>query len=100
VCDATPQGRVSALAPVEEAKPTLAAPDEPITYADHVRTLFRKQDRNSMKFVFDLWSYDDVCAHADVILERVRNGSMPCDGVWPREYVEQFARWIEAGKPA
>jgi hypothetical protein len=53
-----------------------------------------------MKFVFDLWSYDDVCAHADVILERVRNGSMPCDGVWPREYVEQFARWIEAGKPA
>jgi truncated hemoglobin YjbI/CDGSH-type Zn-finger protein len=100
VCDATPQARVSALAPAEEARPTLAAPDEPITYDGHVRTLFRKQDRNSMKFVFDLWSYDDVCTHADAILARVSNGSMPCDGVWPQEYVAQFARWIEAGKPA
>jgi CDGSH-type Zn-finger protein/truncated hemoglobin YjbI len=99
VCDATPQARVSALAPVEEAKPTLAAPGEPITYAGHVKTLFRGQDRNSMKFVFDLWSYDDVRTHADAILERVRNGSMPCDGVWPREFVEQFERWIEQGKP-
>ncbi|HEX3650549.1 MAG TPA: CDGSH iron-sulfur domain-containing protein [Pseudonocardiaceae bacterium] len=100
VCDATPQARVSALAePEAEPEPTLAADDEPITYTRHVRTLFRKRDRNSMKFVFDLWSYDDVSTHADAILTRVRDGSMPCDGTWPPEYVAQFQRWAEAGKP-
>ena len=46
-----------------------------------------------MSFAFDLWSYDDVRSHAAGILDRLRQGSMPCDGAWPPERVEAFARW-------
>jgi CDGSH-type Zn-finger protein/truncated hemoglobin YjbI len=99
VCDASPSARISALASVvEDEIPTLAGDGEQMTFA-HVKTLFRKQDRNSMKFAFDLWSYQDVGKHADDILARVRNGSMPCDGAWPAEYVTAFAQWVETGRP-
>jgi hypothetical protein len=47
----------------------------------------------------DRWSYEDVAANADDILERVRAGTMPCDGAWPQEQTDAFACWIEAGKP-
>jgi hypothetical protein len=53
-----------------------------------------------MTFAFDLWSHDDVSQNADAILDRLEQGSMPCDGAWPTERVETFARWIAAGKPA
>jgi hypothetical protein len=33
------------------------------------------------------------------IAERVKNGSMPCDGAWPPERVVLFERWVEAGAP-
>jgi hypothetical protein len=52
-----------------------------------------------MRFAFDLWSHDDVAAHAGAILERLQAGTMPCDGAWPAEKVEVFRRWIESGKP-
>jgi hypothetical protein len=32
-----------------------------------------------MQFAFDLWSYDDVAAHADEILAQLSAGTMPCD---------------------
>lgn len=100
VCDATPGSRISALAGEEAAPaPALPGPDEAVSYAAHITTLFRPMDRNSMKFVFDLWSYADVCAHAQAILDRLRAGSMPCDGPWPAERVEVFARWVDAGMP-
>lgn len=47
-----------------------------------------------MRFALDLWSIADVKGHAPQILERLRNGSMPCDGAWPPEKVEIFARWV------
>jgi hypothetical protein len=53
-----------------------------------------------MRFAFDLWSFDDVAAQADAILERLEDGSMPCDRAWPAERVAVFRRWIGAGKPA
>ena len=53
-----------------------------------------------MRFAFDLWAYDDVAAQADAILQRLEDGTMPCDGAWPAERVAVFRRWIEAGKPA
>ena len=53
-----------------------------------------------MTFAFDLWAYDDVRAHADSILGRLRNGSMPCDGAWPDEQIALFERWIESGMAA
>lgn len=72
---------------------------ESIGFDTDIRPLFRDQDVRSMRFAFDLWAYDDVSENADAILERLRDGDMPCDGAWPPEQVERFARWIEAGKP-
>lgn len=65
-----------------------------------IRPLFRELDRDEMDFVFDLWSYQDVNTHADNILERIEDGTMPCDEEWPAEKIELFRRWIEEGKPA
>jgi hypothetical protein len=53
-----------------------------------------------MRFRFDLWSLEDVSTHADAILQRLEEGTMPCDGAWPAERVALFRRWANAGKPA
>ena len=87
----------SAAASAEEV--TLPGPDETVSFAAHVKPLFREHDRQSMTFAFDLWSCDDVRAHAADILERLDNGTMPCDGAWPAEKVEVFRRWTESGFP-
>ena len=50
-----------------------------------------------MTFAFDLWSPADVQAHAAGILERLVNGTMPCDGAWPQDKIEVFRRWTETG---
>ena len=101
VCEATPWARVSALAPAQEQETPapLPGPDEPVAFDAHVKTLFRSRDRQSMRFAFDLWSYADVSQHADAILARLRAGTMPCDGGWPAEKVDVFARWVDAGTP-
>jgi truncated hemoglobin YjbI len=102
-CDATPGARVSALAtPDDEAGDAVAlpGPNEPVGFDVHIKPLFRERDRKSMRFVFDLWSYDDVSRNADAILERLSDGTMPCDGAWPAERVDVFRRWVGAGKPA
>lgn len=101
VCDATPGSRVSALAREvsDEAPIQVPGPDEPVGFARHIKALFRRTDRQSMSFAFDLWSHDDVSRHADAIVERLEAGTMPCDGPWPRERVDVFKRWIAAGKP-
>ena len=74
-------------------------PAPEISFDADVKPLFREKDRDSMRRVFDLWSYDDVQAHADAIAGRLKNGSMPCDGAWPAERVGLFESWIEQGKP-
>jgi CDGSH-type Zn-finger protein/truncated hemoglobin YjbI len=101
VCEATPWTRRSALAPVEE-RPEAGFPvdDAQLRFAEHIKPLFRHMDRDSMKFVFDLWEHEDVAEHADAILERLRAGTMPCDGAWPRDWVDGFERWVRAGAPA
>ena len=76
---------------------TLPGPEESVSFAAHVKPLFREHDRQSMSFAFDLWSRDDVQAHAAEILERLGDGTMPCDGAWPPERVEVFKRWTESG---
>jgi hypothetical protein len=35
--------------------------------------------------------------HARAILERLREGSMPCDGEWLEERVQLFQQWTETG---
>jgi hypothetical protein len=64
------------------------------------RQLFRDVDRRSMRFAFDLWSHEEVSGHAGAILDRVRAGTMPCDGAWPEARVAVFERWIDSGKAA
>ena len=53
-----------------------------------------------MRFAFDLGSFDDVSAHADAILARLRAGTMPCDGPWPAGKVDVLARWNAEGSRA
>jgi hypothetical protein len=102
VCDATPGSRVSAIANEASEENPADAPSaaEQPSFGEHVKPLFRERDRASMRFAFDLWSYEDVSEHADAILERLRDGSMPCDGAWTPEQIQSFERWIEAGKLA
>jgi len=94
-----PGSRISALAPAQEEEKVAALPsaDEAVRFTQHIKPLFRAMDRQSMKWSFDLWSYEDVKKHADGILQRLQNGSMPCDGAWPQEKVETFQRWIKTG---
>jgi truncated hemoglobin YjbI len=101
VCDATPGSRVSALRPPAEGEQPmdLPAPNEVVGFDRHVKPLFRPTDQRSMRFAFDLWSYDDVSRHADAILGRLRAGTMPCDGAWPAAQVDLFQRWVDGGKP-
>ena len=80
----------------QEAIP-LAGPDETVSFAANVKPLFREHDRQSMEFAFDLWSRDDVQAHAAEILDKLSKGTMPCDGAWPAARVEVFKRWTETG---
>jgi CDGSH-type Zn-finger protein len=101
VCNATPGARVSALASQPEAAPSSSEPLQPgqsPSFVNHIKSLFRPVDRSSMRFAFDLWSHEDVSKHASVILERVRAGTMPCDGAWPQEKVELFEKWTKKGK--
>jgi hypothetical protein len=73
---------------------------EPIVgFERDVKPLFRERDRRSMLGTFDLWSYDDVRANADAILDRVSDGSMPCDTAWTPEQVDLLQRWIVLGMP-
>ena len=77
---------------------TLPAPDEPVSFAQDIKPLFREMDRDSMTFAFDLWDVDDVRSNAEAILDRLRDGSMPCDDGWSADEIERFARWIATGK--
>jgi truncated hemoglobin YjbI len=99
VCDATPGARISAVGETarEEPAATPTGVERP-SFDEHIKPLFRERDRASMKFALDLWSHADVSEHADAILERLRDGSMPCDGAWTPEQIGSFERWIEAGK--
>jgi hypothetical protein len=75
----------------------VSAADERVSFEHHIKPLFRSEDYESMAWAFDLSSYDEVKDHATAILERLREGSMPCDGEWPEEQVERFQQWTETG---
>jgi hypothetical protein len=70
-----------------------------VSFQRDIKPLFRDEDRERMQFAFDLWAYEDVRTHAQVILDRLDNGSMPCDGPWPEDKVATLRRWIASGMP-
>jgi hypothetical protein len=78
----------------------MSSTDEPISFERQIKPLFRERDNRSMSWAFDLWSRDEVAANSDAILERLRNGTMPCDGAWSEEQIALFEDWVGAGAPA
>lgn len=70
-----------------------------VGYETDIKPLFREEDRAAMDFIFDLWSYDDVKSDAAIILERLEDGTMPCDDPWPPEQVETFRAWVAEDCP-
>ena len=70
-----------------------------MSFAADIKPLFREEDRASMDFAFDLWSYDDVKTNASLILERIEDGTMPCDETWGEEKLKTLRRWITEGCP-
>ncbi|HEX9198204.1 MAG TPA: CDGSH iron-sulfur domain-containing protein [Acidobacteriaceae bacterium] len=103
VCNATPGSRVSALASRDGesagAKVELPNTDETPSFGKHIKTMFRTMDRESMRFAFDLWAFEDVKKHSVAILHRLQAGTMPCDGAWPAAQITAFERWVAAGTP-
>jgi hypothetical protein len=69
----------------------------PVGFAADIKPLFREKDRESMLRAFDLWSYDDVVAHAKPIAQHLEDGTMPCDGKWPEAHVSLFQQWMSEG---
>jgi hypothetical protein len=74
--------------------------NRPLSFARDIQPLFREDDREAMEYAFDLWNYRDVSTYATSILERLEDGSMPCDEEWPAEQINLFRRWIDEGMPA
>jgi hypothetical protein len=70
---------------------------EQLSYAGDIRPLFRDRDIQSMKFAFDLASYEDVRTHAEAIYSALAAGQMPCDGAWAAEDVRRFRSWLDTG---
>jgi hypothetical protein len=72
---------------------------ERVSFEESIRPLFRERDRGAMLGVakFDLWEKDDVVEHSQAILERLENGSMPCDQAWPADRVALFREWVDSG---
>ena len=70
------------------------------SFASDIRPLFRDKDVEDMRFAFDLSIYDDVKNNAAGIYDRLKDGSMPCDGEWPPEQITLFRNWMDEGYPA
>jgi hypothetical protein len=78
----------------------MSATEDPISFEQQIKPLFREGDREAMKWAFDLWSHDDVAANGQAILGKLRDGTMPCDGAWPDDQIAVFQQWVDAGAPA
>lgn len=65
----------------------------------HILPLVRAIDREHMISFFDLWNYEHLVEHADLILARVGTDMPPVaqGGPWPDEWVQLFRRWRDTG---
>ncbi|RIK42526.1 MAG: hypothetical protein DCC55_08455 [Chloroflexi bacterium] len=68
-----------------------------LSFARDIRPLFTDQDVAHMSYIFDLSTYADVKANAELIYERLADQSMPPGQPWPDEQVARFRRWIDEG---
>jgi hypothetical protein len=87
--------------PAQEAAAPPAPPTGPLGFAADIKPLFRATpDRSVMLAIanFDLHKFEDVRDNAELIFERINDGSMPCDGSWPPDRIALFRKWIDDGK--
>ena len=78
---------------------TPASPE--LSFARDIIPLFRDKDQSIMFGLgLDLYDYERVKDRAAEILERLADGSMPCDEAWPEDRVTLFRRWMDEGCPA
>jgi hypothetical protein len=70
-----------------------------VGFLQDIRPLFRQRDIDAMRRTrqFDLSSYQDVSARAEMILSRLEAGDMPCDSAWPNSQVDLFRQWMDQG---
>ena len=96
--DAVPGSRPPSFSEHEKL-PTPAIPEAgvPVSFALHIRPLFRRMDRRAMSYAFDLWDAASVRLYADRILARIEQGTMPVDQPWPAESTQLLRRWIDSG---
>jgi hypothetical protein len=66
-------------------------------FAADIRPLFRSEDVESMRWALDLSSYDDVKGRAELVYQRLADGSMPCDRAWSADHLALLRRWIDEG---
>jgi hypothetical protein len=73
-----------------------------LSFAKDIGSLFRDKDIASMQRIanFNLSDYEDVRKRASQIYKRLAEGSMPCDGAWPKENIAKFKQWIDDGMAA
>ena len=96
--DAVPGSRPPSFSEHEKIPtPTVPETGEPVSFALHIRPLFRRMDRRAMSYAFDLWDAASVRLHAGAILARIEQGTMPVDQPWPAECTELLQRWISTG---
>lgn len=50
-----------------------------------------------MRFALDLWDYGEVIDMAERVLERVEDGTMPCDEPWDDGQIALLRQWINEG---
>jgi hypothetical protein len=76
----------------------MATPASPELSFRDIKPLFRDEDQDNMLgFGLDLYNYEQVKDRAAEILERLADGSMPCDEAWPEDRVALFRRWMDEG---
>jgi hypothetical protein len=97
--DGDPAGQVVETEPEPHLAPgpVVGPPAGVPGFAADIAPLFRPVDIDSMQDSFDLASFEDVRANAQIILDAVATEFMPCDEPWPPERVDLFRRWVDGG---
>jgi hypothetical protein len=69
-----------------------------LSFARDIRPMFRNSDVETMQnYGLDLSSYDEVKNKVQAIYTTLSEGTMPCDGAWPKDRVEALKRWMDEG---
>jgi hypothetical protein len=69
-----------------------------LSFARDIRPMFRNVDVDTMQnYGLDLSSYAEVKNKAQAIYATLAQGTMPCDGAWPKDRVDTLKRWIDEG---